>query len=129
MFSITNLHAELPAEIDPFTRKLLTDRIRDAIVRGLAEMTHILLVERDDGEGDFLREAAFSPFYNPLSETRFGHPDFEPPWCWSGQIEHWGWEAIHTVGNGGFAFIILVPETKGINPTLLAMLRDFAPCS
>lgn len=76
-----------------------------------------------------MREAAFSPFHNSLSETRFGDPGFEPSWCWLDRLEGWGWEAIHTIGNDGFAFILLVPDIEGIDPVLLALLREFSPCS
>lgn len=129
MLSITDLRARLPKQLGSTFRRLLTDRIQDAIACGLEEMTHIIAVEPGDGENDFIREAAFSPFRNTLSQTRYGDPDFEPPWCWLDRLEGWGWEAIHTVGNDGFAFIILVPDIEGIDPTLLAMLREFAPCN
>lgn len=122
MLSITDLQR-------PTLHHLLTERIQDAIACGLADLTHIIVVQPGDTEADFIREAAFSPFRNTISETRFGDPDFEPPWCWLDRLDGWGWEAIHTVGNSGFAFIILVPDIDGIDPTLLALLREFSPCS
>lgn len=129
MLSITDLSADLPRHLEPTLYRLLSDRIQDARACGLGDMTHIIVVEPGDGEGDFIREAAFSPFRNSLSQTCFGDQGFEPPWCWHGRLEGWGWEAIHTVGNDGFAFIILVPDAKGIDQALLAMLQEFRPCS
>lgn len=129
MLSITDLHAEVPGRLDPTLHRLLSDRIQDAIASGLADLTHIIIVEPGDTESDFIREAAFSPFHNSLSETRFGDPYFEPPWCWLDRLDGWGWEAIHTIGNDGFAFIILVPDVEGVDPLLLVMLREFSPCS
>ncbi|KFD25819.1 hypothetical protein [Sphingobium yanoikuyae] len=122
MMSVTDLSADLPRHIEPTLHRLLSDRIQDARACGLGDLTHIIVVEPGDGEGDFIREADFSPFRNLLSETRFGDQGFEPPWCWHDRPEGWGWEAIHTVGNDGFAFIILVPDATGIDQALLAML-------
>lgn len=129
MLSIIDLHVALPGNLHPSLRRLLTARIQDSLASGLDGMTHIIVVEPGDTEADFIREAAFSPLHNTLSMTRYGDPGFEPPWCWLGRLEPWGWEAIYTIGNGGFAFIILVPDSEDIDPRLLAMVWEFAPCS
>ena len=78
-------------------------------------------------EADFQREAAFSPFHNPLSETRFGDPEFSPGWDWAGRQHGW-FEWFTVVGNDGFAFVVLVPDAETIDPMLLAMLREHVPC-
>ena len=125
LYNIATMNAALLLPLDPTVHRLLSDQIHDAVTSGLADLTHLLVVEENDTEADFVGEAAFSPFYNPLSETRYGDPGFSPIWCWADRLEDWGWIALHTVGDGGFAFIILVPDREGIDPKLLTMFREF----
>ena len=104
--------------------RIVNDRLSDAVACGCEHMTHILIIEPGNGEAEFLREAAFTPFRNPLSDTRYGQSGFEPHWDWAGQ--HQGWfEWLTCIGNAGFAFIVLVPDRDDIDPMLLAMLREF----
>ncbi|WP_150291711.1 hypothetical protein [Sphingobium estronivorans] len=125
LYDINNMNAALLLPLDPTLHRLLSDRIRDIIACALEELTHIIIVEPGDGEGDFIREAAFSPFWNPLSETRYGDPDHIPPWDWTERLDGWGWELIRTAGNDGFAFIVLVPDGEGIDPTLRTMCASY----
>ncbi|KXU30231.1 hypothetical protein A0J57_21045 [Sphingobium sp. 22B] len=122
------MKAALLLPLDPALRRLLSDRIQDAIACGLEGLTYIIVVEPGDGEADFIREGAFSPFWNPLSETRYSDPAHIPPWDWAERLDGWGWEFIRTVGNDGFAFIVLVPDSEGVDPRLRAMCRELIPC-
>lgn len=119
--------AFLDRPLEPAVREQIANHIHDAVSSGLADLTHLILVEENDTEEDFLHAVAFSPFRNPLSQTRLGDPGFSPIWCWADRLEGWGWAAVHTVGNGGFAFIILIPDKEGIDPMLRAMCREFVP--
>ncbi|PZU60278.1 MAG: hypothetical protein DI547_04500 [Sphingobium sp.] len=121
------MEVALTQPLDAALHALISDRLADAIACGVEHMTHLIVVEPGDGESDFQREAAFSPFHNPLSETRFGDPDFFPGWDWAGRHDGW-FEWFTIVGNDGFAFVVLVPDAETIDPTLLAMLREHAPC-
>ena len=117
----------LDQPLDPTLREQIAAHVHDAVTSGLADLTHLIVVEENDTEEDFLHAAAFSPYWNPLSCTRFGEPGFSPIWCWADQLEGWGWVALHTVGNDGFAFIIIIPDKEGIDPMLRAMCRAFLP--
>lgn len=130
MLSLPNLdamEAALTQPLDPILHTLIADRIADAIACGVEHLTHLIVVEPGDEEGEFRREAAFSPFHNPLSETRYGDHDFFPDWDWAGQQDGW-FEWFRIIGNGAFAFIVLVPDSEDIDPTLLAMLREYVAC-
>ncbi len=125
LHDLPSMLAALDRPLDRTLHRLLADRIHDAIACGLGNMTHIIVVQPGDGEADFIREAAFSPFWNSLSETRYGDPDHTSPWDWIGRLDDWGWELIRTVGNDGFAFIVLVPDGEGIDPMLRSMCASY----
>jgi len=102
---------------DPELRKLVRGHLTTAKENGLENLTCIAVVEPADSEQTFIDELGFSPLQNPLTETRFGDPDFSPAWDW---LEvHPGWyELLFAVGNDGFAFILFVPnEAKENDPS------------
>ena len=106
---------------DPELRELVRGHLRRAKENGLEDLTCIAVVQPADSAQTFIDELGFSPFQNPLTETRFGDPDFIPAWDW---LEvHPGWyELIFTVGDGGWAFIIFTPKSEGAEQTGLAEL-------
>ena len=124
LYDLDTMTAALSLPLDPTLHRLLADRIHDTVACGLGDMTHIIVVQPGDGEADFITEAAFSPFWNPTSAARYGDPEFEPQWDWAGKQDGW-FEWIKTIGNGGFAFIVLVPDREEIDAPLLAMCRAF----
>ena len=127
LHDLPSMLAALDWPLDPTLHRLLADRIHDAIACGLGNMTHIIVAQAGDGEDDFIREAAFSPLWNPLSETRYGDPGHISPWDWSYRLDDWGWELGRTVGNDGFAFIVLVPDSEEIDPILRSMCGSHIP--
>lgn len=94
---------------DTELRTLVDAHLITARENGLEKLTCIAVVELADSEQTIIDELGFSPLQNPLTETRFGDPNFFPPWDW---LElHRGWyEMIFTVGNAGFAFLVFVPR-------------------
>lgn len=94
---------------DPDLCSLVQEHLTTAKENGLQDLTCIAVVEPHDSEDAIVRELGFSPLANPLSETRFGDPDFTPAWDW---LEvHRGWYVlIFTVGDEGYAFILVVPK-------------------
>lgn len=94
---------------DPELLELVQGHLITAKENGLEDLTVIAVIEPADSEQTFIDELGFSPLQNPLTETRFGDPDFIPAWDW---LEvHPGWyELIFTVGDDGFAYILLVPS-------------------
>lgn len=94
---------------DPDLRSLVLGHLTTAKENGLQDLTCIAVVEPHDSEAAIVGELGFSPLANPLSGKHFGDPDFNPAWDW---LEvHRGWyELIFTVGDDGFAFILVVPK-------------------
>ena len=94
---------------DPVLLELVQGHLITAKENGLGNLTCIAVVEPADSEQTIIDTLGFSPLQNPLTETRFGGPDFIPAWDW---LEvHPGWyELIFTVGDDGFAYILLLPS-------------------
>ena len=119
--------AEAPttAGLDPVLARLLADRVHDWAATDLLGLTHVVVVQAGDTERDILGEVPFSPLLNPLNGSRFGSPDFVPPFDWLSV--HGGWaEVIATVSNDGFAFHLFVKMADGADPELMAMIRAYA---
>jgi hypothetical protein len=112
------------SSIDPALRQLLADRVHDWAAIGLLDLTHLLVVEPGDTEDDIISEVAFSPLVD-LDGRRLGDDGFVPPVDWLSDAGGY-FELIKTVGNGGFAFHILVPDRDGVDPELLALFRACA---
>lgn len=107
--------------MDTRLQGLLTGRLKDTIALGLQGLTHILVVEPGDTEEQLVQALGFSPLHSRIDE-----PGHQPDADW---IErHAGWlEAVYTVGNDGFAFILLIPIACGVLPGLLALRGECQP--
>lgn len=111
--------------LDPVIAQLLADRVHDWAATDLLGLTHVVVVQAGDTEQDILEQIPFSPLRNPLNNSRFGSPDFEPAFDWLSV--HGGWaEVIATVSNDGFAFHLFVDMADGADPELLALVRAYA---
>lgn len=89
-----------------------------------ADATHILVIEPGDNERTIEDEIGFSPVIDSDGRCH-GDPAFVPYWAHlQDQGDHY--ELIDTIGNSGFAFIILVPKLPGVWPELLALCREHA---
>ena len=119
--------AEAPSTpgLVPALAKLLADRVQDWAATDLLELTHVLIVEAGDTEQAILDEIPFSPLTNALNDSRFGEPDFQPPFDWLGVHDGWA-EIIATVSNDGFAFHLFVEMADGADPELMAMVSAYA---
>lgn len=97
----------LTLPLDPILHDLLTALINDALVRGLCDLTHILVVQSGDTEADIVDAIGFSPLVHRTYGTRLGDPDHEPDWDW--RTDHDGWiELVYCVADSGFAYLLLV---------------------
>ena len=107
--NMITIYAEQAAQglSDEVLRRLVRRHLTKAKENGLENLTCIAVIEPADSEQTMVNELGFSPLRNPLSNTRFGEPDFIPAWDW---LEiHSGWyELIFTVGDEGFAYMIFV---------------------
>lgn len=85
-------------------KTLLADRLADTIHCGLQDFTHVLVVEAEDSEAQIVEAIGFSPL-----QTRIDGIRNQPDWDWLERHEGW-WELLYTVGNDGFAYILLVED-------------------
>lgn len=122
----TAIEAAQTIQHEPRLHRLLIDRVELYREAGLLDLTHILAIETGDTEQAIVDAIGLSPLISPLDGERYGKADFQP--CWDGPIwRHDGWfELIVTVGNDGFAFILLIADEPGMLPELLDMCRTYA---
>jgi hypothetical protein len=119
-----SIEAALATPMQPTLHKLLTDRINDAAASELLELTHLLVVQPGDCEHAIAEEICLTPLTNPLDGQRFGSPEFQPWWDYLEAHDGY-FEMIITVGNGGFAFILLIEDADGVQPELLDLCRTY----
>jgi hypothetical protein len=120
-----SMEAALASPLDNRLRQLLADRIEDAAKTDLLGLTHLLVVQAGDCEHTITEEICLSPLTNPSDGVPFGSPEFVPLWDWLQQHDGW-FEMIITVGNSGFAFILLIEDAEGVQPELLDLCRLYA---
>lgn len=119
------IRAALRQPLPPQLHDLIANRLKLASDNGVADMTHILVVQPNDTEADIIEAIGFSPLVDPLSAGRFGTAEFQPYWAWLQDLGGW-YELIHTVGNSGFAFILLIDKADGVLPELLRLCEGYA---
>ena len=115
----------LDLPLEPQLHELLAAHVRTMLEDpslGLIDMTHILVVERGDSVEAIKGEVGFSPLVCPYDGARFGSLGFHPFWDWLKGHGRW-FEMIVTVGNSGFAYILLIGAD---HPDLLTLCRAFA---
>ncbi len=110
----------LDQPLEPTLHALIKGRVQDAAALGLAEATHIVVIEPYDTEADLIDALGFSPLVSRLD----GLP-LQPDWDWIECHPGW-WELVYTVGNDGFAFLVLVRDAPGVLSDLLALCRAAA---
>lgn len=111
--------------LDPSLRDLVTSHLGQAIREGLMDQTLLALIEPGDDEATIEAELGFSPVVTPIDGKRFGEPGWVPYWAWL-QRNNGIASLTHTVGDSGYAIIILIPSAPGIWPELLAMLSAYS---
>ena len=120
------IEAALYQPLDPRLHRLLAERVEQHRAAGVLDLTHVLVIEPGDTEQAIFNAIGMSPLVNPIDGIRYGATGFEAYWdgpAW----RHDGWfELIITVGNDGFAFVLLVADTDGIIPELLDLCRTYA---
>jgi len=78
----------------------------------LLDLTHIVVVKGCDTEETLKAELGFSPLVHPIDGTRFGQAGFHPYWDWLVDLGEWH-EMIISIGNSGFAVIVLIERGSG----------------
>ena len=120
-----SMAAAMGQPIEPALRTLLEARLDQAAEADLVDLTHILVIQPGDTEEQIRAEIGFSPFVEPLDGVRFGTAGFYPHWAWLQDLGGW-YEMIVTVGDSGFAFILLIEKAVGVLPELLSMCAHYA---
>lgn len=127
LFDRVSMERALSLPLDPKLRRLLSDRVAHTITGefDLSELTQFVIVESGITEAEIMDEIGMSPLINPLDGSRFGSGDFHP-W-WEGLEDHDGWfEMIVTVGNSGFAYLLMIEDNAFTESDLLALCRHYA---
>lgn len=104
--SIEAIKATLSKPLDEALKTLLRDRLADTIHCGLPDYTHVLVVEAGDTEQQIVEAIGFSPL-----RTRIDNRPNSPDWDWCERHLGW-WELLYTVGDDGFAYILLVEDAE-----------------
>lgn len=120
MFDLPDLDSQLAAlnqPLEPNLHKLLHGHIQDALALELGDLTHFLVVEPGDAEGDIIEAIGFSPLVSRIDGIHL-----KPDWDWIERHEGW-WELVYTVSNDGFAFILFVQDAPGVLPDLLELCQ------
>lgn len=119
-----SIEAALNQPLEPALHSLLVDTWRRAEAPDLLDLTHILFIQPGDDEASIIREIGFSPLTSPMDGARFGLASFRPFWSWLQDLGGW-YEMVHTVGESGFAFILLIENAEGVMPELLELCRRY----
>lgn len=105
--------AALNTPLQPDLHDLIASRLQDAFASELADLTHILVIQPGDTEGQIIDAIGFSPLVSRMDGIRL-----QPDWDYLEQHPGW-WELIYTVGDSGFAFLVFVERAAGVLPELL----------
>ena len=105
--TIESIRAVLDQPLGKVLRVLIEDRLADILPCGLQDLRHVLVVEAGDTEQQIIEAIGFSPLQSRI-DNRPNCPD------WDRVKRHDGWwELLYTVGNSGFAYILLVEDAEG----------------
>ena len=124
LFDRPSLEDALDAFVRPDLKPVLYARIRHSLDEGLADLTHIVVVERQDTEQTIIDEIGFAPTTNPVDGIHYASPDFIPNWAWLEDMDGW-FEMIWPVADSGFAFIFLIEDTPGASSEMPIMCRRY----
>ena len=104
--TIESIRAALNQPLGKDLKILLEDRLADIIHCGLQEWTHVLVVEPGDTEQQIIEAIGFSPLQSRIDGVRNS-----PDWDWIERHDGW-WELLYTVGNSGFAYLLLAEDAE-----------------
>lgn len=120
------LAVSLNAHVDPALKHLL--ELRREQLQEFCELSglgSIYIIQPGDSIATIEAALAFPIATNPVDGARYPDPAFIPAWEW---IENHGtfWEAPFVLCDDGSGFILIVPDTPGVDPELLNLIRTFA---
>lgn len=109
--------------LDPELHRLLATRVDHLTATGLLDMSEIIVVGADTTEPELSAALGFTPLVD-LDGNRFGQPAFCSALDYVARVSPSYQEAIVTVGNGGFAYHLIVHDYA--DPDLVALCREQA---
>lgn len=104
--TIDRIKAVLNQPLDDNLKNLLSAQLADIIHCGIQDYTYLLVVEAGDTEQQIIDAIGFSPL-----RTRIDDRPHCPDWDWCERHPGW-WELLYTVGDDGFAYILLVEDAE-----------------
>lgn len=110
------LHQPLPPDL----HAMLASRLSLARSARLQNLTHVVVVQPGDETENLTALLGFSPLVGPIGEGPFGSRLFTPYWAWLEDLGGY-YEMIVTVGDGGFAHLLLIEKAHGVPSLLLRM--------
>ena len=125
LYDEASIVAVMEQPIQPVLRSLLQARLDQTAAADLRSLTHLLVVQPGDTEAQIVTEIGFSPLVEPFEGARSGTAGFQPHWAWLHDLGGW-YEMIVTVGDTGFAFVMLIEKSTGMLPDLLNMCEQYA---
>ena len=130
LYDKASIAATMGQPIELALRAFLQARLDQAAKADLLDLTHFLVIQPGDTEAQIIAEIGFSPLVEPLDGVRFGTAGFYPHWAWLSDLGG-RYEMILPVGNGGFAFILIIEKEKEALSDLLSMCEQYGganPC-
>ncbi len=109
--------------LEPELHNLLAIRVDHLTATGLLDMSEIIVVGADTTEPELIAALGFTPLID-LGGNRFGEPTFCPALDYVARVSPSYHEAIVAVGNGGFAYHLIVHDDA--DPDLVALCREEA---
>lgn len=131
MLSIRNTAAmahALDMPIDTDLKCLLrrrVDQLSEHDGYDLSQLAHFVVVQAGDCLCCVEAELGFSPLANFVDDARYNEPGFTPSFEWI--EDHSGWfELVFVLSDDGFGVVLLVEESEGVDPELLALCREYS---
>lgn len=116
------LRDALARDLNSQLRAAINTHLDRASKNGLRDMTYLLVVEPTDTDAAIEQELGFLPLVCPIEGHHWRDAKFVPHWAWLDRQRGW-YELIFTVGNSGFAYILLVAGSADAASDLGAMCR------
>ncbi len=126
MLTITDggsLARALVLPIDSRLKRLLVER-RDQLGGDVKDQARFIVVQPGDSLDTLEQELGWSVFTTPEGQ-RFGEPDFYPGWEWLADHGHC-FEMVFIMTDDGFAHVILIENSPGVDPDLLKLCTTYA---
>ena len=103
-------------------KRLLTER-RDQLGGDIKDQARFIIVQPGDVMTALEQELGWSVFTTPEGQ-RFGESDFYPGWEWIADHGHC-FEMVFILTDDGFAHVILIENSPGVDPDLLKLCRMY----